>query len=422
MLFGTFNGQIVDASSGSAVVRAQVSDAFATVLSDQNGTFSIDTNASSVHIKGYGYRPFAADVTDERSEIALEPLKVKALYLSFWGARLGSKTAQRILRIIDETEVNALVVDVKNEFGLTSYKTGVEPANAMGAFYNRTIKDMDAFMKALKSRNIYLIARIVVFKDELQAKNYPYLALKSEDGTIWRNREKMAWVDPYLTQVHEYNLAIAEDAAKVGFDEINFDYIRFPAKADLCFSQPHTQENRVRAIGDFLSAARERLRPHGTFISVNTYGNVCWSDDDTNIGHTVAALAKGADYIAPMLYPSGFGPGILGFKDPTEHSYEIVYESIKRMHEDIEPMRVRPWLQAFKDYAYGRKHFKEKQIGEQIQAAVDANTSGWMLWNPSSRYKYLSNALCRLTRKPENIGLMQETPFGEYYYKHCEIR
>lgn len=421
-LFASFNGSITDAKTGTPVRNAQISDAYKTVYSDANGMFAIDTNASSVRIKGYGYRPAEANATLERADMALEPINVKALYLSFWGAKLSSKTAQRVLKLIDETEVNALVVDVKNEFGLTSYKTDVEHANAMGAFYNRTIKDMDAFMKAMKSRNVYLIARIVVFKDELKAKKHPYLALKSEDGTVWRNREKMAWVDPYLTQVHKYNLDIAEDAARIGFDEINFDYIRFPAKADLCFSEPHTQENRIKAIDRFLSAAKERLRPHGTFISVNTYGNVCWSDDDTNIGHTVATLARHADYVSPMLYPSGFGPGVMGFKDPTEHSYEIVSESIKRMHGDIEPVRVRPWLQAFKDYAYSRKHYKEERIAEQIKASIDTNTSGWMLWNPSSRYTYVRDAVCKVRQPSDSIDLIKESPFEAHYYKECALR
>ena len=423
LLFATFSAQVVDKTDGKPVAHAYISDAVKTVKSDENGSFSIETYDTPVHIKAYGYRPFSLQLPSDETTLQLEPIEVKALYLSFWGARMNSKTMQKVLKIIDETEVNAIVVDVKNEFGQTSYKTEVASANKMGAFYNRTIKNMDAFMQAMQSKNIYMIARIVVFKDDLSAKHRPEIALKDNSGAVWRNQEKLAWVDPYLDTTHRYNLDIAEDAARAGFDEVNFDYIRFPAKADLCYAQEHTPENRIRAISNFLANAKQRLRPHGTFISVNTYGYVCWNKDDTNIGHTVASLAEHADYLSPMLYPSGFNSGALGFEDPTEHSYDIIYRSILRMHRNVDPVRVRPWLQSFKDYAHGRKHFKQDRIMEQICASNDANTSGWMLWNPSSRYKYIPE---ELYSKPEQVEMrtaLKEIPAtGTYFYNHCNIK
>jgi hypothetical protein len=403
--FGT-TGQLIDARSGAPVNGAKVMDDKQTVTSDRYGFFHIDTKRRTLNVKAYGYRPARITLEKGFRSYNVTPIDVKALYLTFWGAQPDSKTLQRILKIIDETEVNAIVVDVKNEFGLTSYKTSIHQDEAIDIWYRRTIKDIESFMKLMKARDIYMIARIVVFKDELQAANHPERALRLPNGEIWRNREKMAWVDPYNRATHDYTLDIAEDAARVGFDEINFDYIRFPAKLDLLYSKPHTQENRIKAIGSFLKSAQERLRPYGTFISADTYGYVCWNRTDTNIGHTVKSLAEHTDYLAPMLYPSGFPKGTLQKEDPTQHSYYILARSIQKMHEDVEPRRIRPWLQAFKDYAHSRSHFTETQIAQQIQASDDTGTAGWMIWNPSSRYTYVNRRLFEEFLPVDNIHLL----------------
>ena len=251
---------------------------------------------------------------------------------------------------------------------------------------DRTNRDIQQFMELMKSKNIYTIARIVTFKDELQASNNPDYAIKKSDGTIWRNHDDMAWVDPYDKRAHEYTITIAQEAAKVGFDEINFDYIRFPAKSGLKFSKDNTQENRLKAITDFLSLAQNRLRKYGVFISVDTYGNICWSNDDNNIGQTVTSLAAHADYLAPMLYPSGFASGSFYFDYPSEHPHAVVYRSIKNIKDRIDSSRIRPWLQYFKDYSDRKKVYRKFEINEQIRATEDVNTSGWMMWSPSSRY------------------------------------
>jgi len=241
-------------------------------------------------------------------------------------------------------------------------------------------------MDILKSRNIYTIARVVTFKDELQASNNPDYAIKKADGTIWRNHDNMAWVDPFDKRAHKYIISIAEEAASVGFDEINFDYIRFPAKSGLKFSKKNTPQNRIEAIGEFLDLAQNRLRKYGVFISADTYGNICWSKDDNNIGQTVSSLAQHADYLAPMLYPSGFASGSFYVEAPSEHPYIVIYRSIKHIKDVIEPIRIRPWLQYFKDYAHKKRHYKKFEVNEQIRATQDANTSGWMMWSPSSKY------------------------------------
>lgn len=386
LLFASFSGIIIDKNTSKPINQAIISDSINSIKSDENGSFSIDSNESLYHIKAYGYRPYSFCKDINETTLQLESIKVKALYLTFWGANIHSKTIKRILDIVESTDINAIIVDVKNEYGSTSYRTSFKQANIYGAYKDRTIGNIKYFMNLMKSKNIYTIARIVVFKDELQASNNIDYAIKKSDGTIWRNHDEMAWVDPFDARSHNYTISIAEDAASMGFDEINFDYIRFPARAGLILSKENTQENRIKAIGDFLNSASQRLKKYGVFISVDTYGNVCWENNDTGIGQTIESLANYADYISPMLYPSGFASGSFYFEHPSEHPHAVIYRSIKHIENIIEPNRVRPWLQYFKDYAHTKKHYKKFEINEQIRATEDVNTSGWMMWSPSSRY------------------------------------
>ncbi|MEA3455992.1 MAG: putative glycoside hydrolase [Campylobacterota bacterium] len=321
------------------------------------------------------------------------PDKIKALYINFAAANPNSKSFKNILKKIETTEINAIVVDIKNVKGNISYRTDVEKANQVSASKHRTIKDIHHFLAELKSRDIYSIARICVFKDTRQARHFPHRAIKTSRGAVWKDKHNTAWVDPYRKESQDYTLAIAEDAAKAGFDEINFDYIRFPAKVGLRYTKKNTQENRIAAIESFLKRAQDQLKPYGTLISVDIFGYVAWNKTDTHIGQTVASLAKYSDYICPMLYPSGFYRGTLGYKDPTRHPYTIVKASILKAHSDVEPAQVRPWLQSFRDYAFARVNYTEYHIAQQILAADDTNTSGWMLWNPSSRYPYVNKTL-----------------------------
>jgi len=380
-------GNLIDANTSLPISNAVISDSILSVKSDENGSFFIDSDEKSFHIKAYGYKPLTFEDDINASVFKLEPIKVKALYLTFWGASNNSGTLKKVLDIIDATEVNAVVVDVKNEYGSTSFWTEFEQANSYGAHKNRTNRDIKKFMQTMKEHNIYTIARIVTFKDEIQASNNrDYAIKKDENGTVWRNHDKMAWVDPFDKRSHKYAIAIAEEAAKVGYDEINFDYIRFPAKEGLCYSKECVQSNRIKAIESFLDEAQQRLKKYGVFISVDTYGNICWADDDNGIGQDISSLAAHADYICPMLYPSGFSSGSFYFKYPSEYPYEVIFRSIKKIQDKIPSNRVRPWLQYFKDYTQKKKRYEREEVQAQIRATEDIDANGWMLWSPSSKY------------------------------------
>lgn len=383
----TTNETILDAKTLQPIKGAIVSDSKHSVKSGENGKFDFKTNEKMFHIKAYGYKALHVKKDSNIKSYKMIPINVKALYLTFWGASGNSMTMKKIFKIVEKTEVNAIVVDIKNEYGSTLYKTSFEQANSYGAHTKRTNRNIEKFMKMMKDRGIYTIARIVTFKDELQASNNPDYAIKNQKGEIWRNHDNMAWVDPYDTRSHKYAIRMAEEAAKVGFDEINFDYIRFPAKSNLVFTKENTQTNRVKAISTFLDSAKKKLQKYGVYISVDTYGNILWTKKgDNNIGQTVKSLAEHADYLAPMLYPSGFARGSFGKKNPSSYPYIVIYRSIKHIENIVSPARVRPWLQYFRDYAHTKRPYKKFEVTEQVRASEKMNTNGWMMWSPSSKY------------------------------------
>jgi hypothetical protein len=377
--------QILDKQTLLPIKNAIVSNQACSVLSNKDGQAIVEDLNKNIYIKAYGYKQ--QSISKSVNTVFMEPFQPKALYVSFWAAG-SSKYMNRIFELAKTTEINTVILDIKNEYGKLIYKTDVPLAKEIGAHNERTIRDIKAFIQKLKAHDLYVIGRVVVFKDEALAKARESFALKDANGTIWRNNEKLAWVDPFETQVHDYVAKIAADAASKGFDEINFDYVRFPLRKHLSYQKKLNQKNRVQAISDFLTTANKALQPYNVYTSVDTYGYVCWNDNDTNIGHTIESLSKHADYIAPMLYPSGFGVGILGYKDPTDHPYEIINASINEAlnKSNVSASRFRPWLQSFKDYGFDRKFFRSKEVSEQIKGAEHAACSGWMLWNPSSRF------------------------------------
>jgi hypothetical protein len=292
------------------------------------------------------------------------------------------------VKLIEETELNALVIDVKGDRGMIPYKSSIPLATEVGAQKIITVRDMNTLMGNFKEKRIYKIARIVVFKDNLLALKMPELAVKTQKGETWRDRENLAWVDPFKKEVWEYNIQIAIEAAQYGFDEIQFDYVRFPDASELRFSMPNTEENRVGAISGFLMEARRRLKPYNVFLSADVFGYVFWNLNDTLIGQKLEQLTAHLDYLAPMLYPSGFQYGIPGYRIPVAKPYEIVYLTLKRAQERsrLPSVRFRPWLQAFRDYAFDKRSFNGTEIRRQIKAAEEFGSHGWMLWNPCNSY------------------------------------
>ncbi|MBI2306866.1 MAG: GTP-binding protein [Rhodocyclales bacterium] len=382
------HGRVLDADSGRPLAGAVVSHGGEVTTTDSDGGYAFAGSGGTVAARAIGYRRATVAVAAaEAPPLRLSAIRPKALYLSVWG--IGDRgLREAALAIADATEINALVIDVKGDRGLIPYASKVALAEAIGARRHTTVRDMPALLATLKERGLYLIARIVVFKDDPLASAHPEWAVQTAAGALFRDREQLAWADPAHPEVWAYNLDVAEEAAALGFDEIQFDYVRFPDAVGLAFSVPNSEEQRVAAIAGFLAAAKQRLARYNVFIAADIFGYVAWNANDTFIGQKIEPLAAHADYLSPMLYPSGFHLGIPGYTNPVEHPYEIVSLTLKRAVErsGLSPLRFRPWLQAFRDYAFDRRAFAGDQIRRQIDAAEAVGSNGWMLWNPRNVY------------------------------------
>lgn len=387
-----YEGQVIDGLSKRPIENAIVTLNDQVVRTDRSGSFRIEGEGCMLGVRACGYLRASVSVTEltgTKGEIVLRSFQPKALYLSHYG--VGSMALREaVLRIIEETELNAVVIDIKGDRGRLSYRTSVPLAAQIGAEDEPTVRDIGALLRRLHQRGLYTIARFVVFKDNVLANARPDLAVRTAGGAIYHDREHLAWTNPFSHEVWDYNIALAVDAAQKGFDEIQFDYVRCPdvRASRLASGLPYTQANRVAAVAGFLAAARKALVPYNVFVAADIFGYVCWNLNDTGIGQTLDAIAPTVDYICPMLYPSGFQFGIPGYPNPVQHPYEIVNLSLKRALErtHLAPVRFRPWIQAFRDYAFGHKFFGGEEIRAQIAAAEDFGSDGWMMWNPNNRY------------------------------------
>jgi hypothetical protein len=389
-------GEVVDFFTGKPIKGAIVTVNNNVVLTDEKGMFFAEADGCQIAVRAYGYLKADPDIPSSLVSrsltscpliIRLVPFTPKALYLSFYG--IGSRIIRgSALRIIGETEINSLVIDVKGDRGMVSFRSSTPLASRIGAQRIITVKDIKGLIKSLREKGIYTIARIVVFKDDLLARARPDMAVKTAGGQIWHDREDLAWIDPSKREAWDYNISLAVEAAQSGFDEIQLDYVRFPDAPGLRFSVPYTEENRVGAIAGFLAEARKRLLPYNVFLAADLFGYVSWNIDDTKIGQKLEEITPVLDYISPMLYPSGFRFGIPGYRIPVAHPYEIVYLSLKKAQNrtHLPPFRFRPWLQAFRDYAFDKRPFDGQEIREQINAAEKFGSNGWMLWNPRNIY------------------------------------
>jgi hypothetical protein len=381
-------GSIVDHQTGLPIFGATITSGEQIGISDANGKFHLEGAGPTIRVRAAGYWRIEIAQADALGRaIALEPLRAKGLYLTVYGIGVAS-LRDPALAVIAGAGLNAIVIDVKGDRGLVPYPSKVPLAAQVGALKVRTVGDLAALVAGLKARGLYTIARVVVFKDTLLAQAMRQWAIRSAKGVMWRDREGLAWIDPYQTAAWDYSLSIAEEAAASGFDEIQFDYIRFPDATGLAYAKTSTQAQRVGAIVGYLGAARRRLQRYNVFIAIDVFGYVCWNSNDTFIGQKLEDLAGVVDYISPMLYPSSFQFGIPGHRNPVLSPYDVVHDTlVEAMHRTAgSAVRYRPWLQAFPDYAFDRRRFAAGEIAAQIKASNHAGAIGWMLWNPRNVY------------------------------------
>lgn len=409
----TVDGVVVEANTKAPLADAFVTLGKSAVRTDKNGAFHIEGDGTELRARAYGHKR-AMQVVDASAKtpvsVQLEPFSPKGIYLSSYGIS-SLKLRNSALDLVRNTQINTFVIDIKSDSAMVTHKSAVPLANEIGAQKLVLKKDLPELIAKLHEQGIYTIGRIVTFKDTLLAQAHPELAIKTSSGQLFRDNEGLAWVDANHKEVWDYNVALAEEAAQMGFDEIQFDYVRFPDKRGLVFSKPNTEENRVAAINGLLITARKKLEPYNVFLSADVFGYVAWNLDDTEIGQRIVDVMQHVDYASPMLYPSGFQFGIPGYRNPVANSHEIVYRSLERarVRANVDPVRFRPWLQAFKDYAFDRRQFGQAEIQEQISAAERFGSNGWLLWNPRNVYvsENIKNAAPTVTAKNEKASAMR---------------
>ncbi len=392
-------GTIYDKATNKPIENAIIISGAKEYRSDANGSFNVPS-AAIIGVRAIGYeRKFYST----GGKMYLSRFIPKALYLSSFGAT-SSKIMGNAKHLIRTTQINALVIDVKMDRGQIAFKTANPIANKIGAQNVILFKDIKKFVADLHKEGIYVIARIVSFKDTPYVTAHPNMGVKKDNGTLFTDKEGLYWIDPSHKEPQDYIISIAADAAAAGFDEIQFDYVRFPDRKGIKFAVENNQANRVKAIAGFLEAARTRLTKYNVFISADIFGYVSWHDADIEIGQRVDALAPYVDYLSPMLYPSGFNAGIPGFPNPVQANYEIVKHSLDKAltKSANSPLCYRPWLQAFKDYAFDRRVYGDKEIRDQIRASEDFGSCGWILWNP--RNVYTGAGLIRLDRTANKVA------------------
>ena len=308
----------------------------------------------------------------------------KGLYLTAASAA-HSLTRRHIIDLINRTELNAVVIDIKDYTGRVLYDSKIALVDELGL--DRGVLKVKSVIDDFKKNGIYVIARQTVFQDPLLARAKPEWAVRTPTGALWKDYKQISWVDPTRKEVWEYNLAIAREAARLGFDEINFDYVRFPSDGDISTaSYSSIKESKAETIASFFRFLKKEMKREPVFTSLDLFGLVLESGDfDLNIGQTLAGAADTVNYIYPMTYPSHYPRGHLNMTNPADHPYEVIKHGLASADPIIagSSTKLRPWLQAFD---LGAVYDGEK-IRLEIMATEEASsTVGWMLWNASNEY------------------------------------
>jgi hypothetical protein len=324
--------------------------------------------------------------------ITKEPIRAKGVYVTFRTA--ANHRMDEIIDLIEKTELNSVVIDIKDYTGRIPFQTESDLVHEIGS-EKIFIKDIRGLIENLHKEGIYSVARIAVFEDNYLPREKPELALKNSSGGLWYDNNGLTWLDPASKEVWDYTIAIAKEATKVGFDEINLDYIRFPsdgATALIKYPFWNKETEKTEVVRSFFEYFNSRIKPLGVFISADLFGLTLTSTNDLNIGQWLEYAAPYFDYICPMVYPSHYPVGFEGFENPAAHPYEVIYDGLTKGMERLASISVsnpntavaklRPWLQDFNMGAI----YDARMIELQKKAVYDAGADGWLLWNPKNYY------------------------------------
>ena len=334
------------------------------------------------------------------------PAQIRGLYLNAYAAG-SQKRLAALLRLADETEINSFVVDVKDEKGMR-YHTQLALQKQIGG--EITIRDLKTLVDSIHAHKVWAMARIVVFKDPLLSKAKPDWSIRQAGDQLWRDKQGNTWVSAWDPNVWEYNIQIAEEVLKAGFDEVQFDYVRFPEAFPSLPKQvhPHAAGERADAIVAFLTKAKPRIHALHGVLSGDLFGLSPDDPGDVEIGQQWERLINILDHVLPMTYPSHYLPTHLkGVPRPNQMPYETIVTSVglgviranRLQQAGGHPARIIPWLQGFsapwvtKNYPYG-----PEQASAQIRGVYDVGLEDWVFWHPGSKYEHLAAAFAKETQ------------------------
>lgn len=327
---------------------------------------------------------------------------VKGIFVTGYSA--GGSKMDSLVKMLNETELNSMVVDVKDDHGNMMMPLGSD--NELINQSTQNVVDPEEFMNTMEENDIYPIARIVVFKDTKLANDRPDLSFTDENGEVWQNGGNESFVNPFEKEVWEYNVEVAKQAAKLGFKDIQFDYVRFPegfenrdeeltySRGDYAESDLNNTKQRVEAVTDFVAYARQELQSYDVDVSVDIFGYAATLEETPGIGQNFSRIAENVDAISSMIYPSHWGVGSLGIDRPDLEPYKVVdnymeYENgIFEQLGDKAPTS-RPWLQDFTASYLGSGYYKQygaEEVQDQIRALNEHGINEFLLWNAGNVY------------------------------------
>ena len=384
---------------------------YAVNILGQNTAATADIASSTVLVQATSTPPLASTTPEFIVTHIPTPNPLKGIYMSSWAAG-SSKFRTHLYDLVDTTEVNAVVIDVKDYTGRISFEVDDPSIMATGAVEKR-IPDIKQFIDKLHKKGVYVIGRISTFQDSYLINVHPEWAVKTKEGVIWKDYKGVKWLDAGAEPVWDYIASIGRAAYKVGFDELNFDYIRFPSDGnlvDIAYSWG-AGRTRVEVMKSFFSYLHDQFSGTGITISADLFGLTTSAEDDLGIGQILEYGLASFDYVAPMVYPSHFGKGYDNFAKPAEHPYDVIKLSMSRAvakaeatttrsrivgeepiastspqlytKDTYDKNKLRPWLQAFDLGAI----YTPAMIRAQMQATYDVGLTSWMLWDAASVYK-----------------------------------
>ena len=317
------------------------------------------------------------------------PESVRAIYMSSW---VGGTPSLRngLITFIKESNINAVVLDIKDSTGVISFDIDHPLINNMGTDSNR-IADIHALVDEFHRHNIYVIGRLTAFQDPLLSLKQPSWTFKRVDtGAAWQDRKGLSFINPRFEGAWNYLATIAEESYRIGFDEINIDYIRYPSDGNISNINYELEEGETRrdVMKKFYQYMDERLRSQEIPVSVDIFGLVTSAEDDIGIGQYFEDIYPHFDAIAPMVYPSHYSSGFFGFSNPNAYPYEVVTAAMSSARDraraiNEDPDKLRTWIQ---DFTLGQPTYGVTEIKKQIQATLNLGLDSYMSWDPKNRY------------------------------------